>query len=898
MKRIPAWRRYLTFWRADIERDVADELAFHAEMRIEECIARGMTEAEARHAVAERLGDVSAAHDECVEWGQIRATHARRASFFDGLRSDVRYAIRSLRRAPVWTTVALLTIALGVGSTTTVFSVADALLVRTLPYPDASRVYLAQRQFTIRGDVVPSGVPFGMAKIWREHAHAIQDAVLAGGDVTETLLVGAESLTVHAMHTEPGFVAFAGGHLVLGNMPRPEEVTSNSHLMLLTEQLWRREFGASPDIVGRVVTLQNENWTIAGVAPATLTVPNFRVQRPDLLQLIAPTEGAPGATVLVRLAPGVSRSAATAELDALMKNANLPDIRPGPMPMELRLTRPEDWLAIRQPLVLLTGAVALLLLVACTNVTHLLLARGAARQRELAIRHALGAGRARLVRQLSTESVLLALVGGLLAVFVGWGGLHVLLALRPTDRIFNALTYVSPNRATIAIASALAIGCGLVVGVIAALHSAHRDLAVDLRVGAASTAYRAGRLRSLLVVGEVAVSATLLVGALLLVHTLFALEHTDLGFDAHGLYGITLSVPRGTQTPDRAAFAAAARDRFAHAPGVSDAIVSDRVPGGRGFTMLAAFETPDHPRSPQDANGGTAIYGVPPEYFATLRMPLLAGRAFDEGSFANHEVIVSRSLANQVARGETPIGLRIRNAVVRSRGSNIVIPGKPATPTPDEPWQTIVGVVPDVMTNLTEGTPTAALYRPLELANQPAGANVTLVVRDDDPNAIARLGQVAASFRRGGPPPTVLDVRAQIDASLMEPRFTMRVLMAFALLGVLLAAIGLFGVISYSVGQRTREIGVRMALGATRSSIARLVIGDGLRLALIGTAIGLAGAVVATRLVQSVLYGVSRFDPIAFVGGAVVLLIVAAIACVAPMLRATTIDPALAVRAD
>ena len=260
---------------------------------------------------------------------------------------------------------------------------------------------------------------------------------------------------------------------------------------------------------------------------------------------------------------------------------------------------------------------------------------------------------------------------------------------------------------------------------------------------------------------------------------------------------------------------------------------------------------------------------------------------------------MSQSLANQLAPGRSTIGLRIRNARARTWGSNFS-PGKQATPSPDEPWQTIIGVVPDVMTNLVQAAPDPGLYRPLSLADTAAmmGPRITILVRDTTPDAAERLTRIAASARPADPPPSVLRVREAIDASLAEPRFTMRVLAAFAVLGVVLAAIGLFGVISYSVGQRTREIGVRMALGATRASIAQLVVGDGIRLASIGIVVGLAGALVATRLVQTVLYGVSRFDPIAFAGGAVLLLIVAAVACVAPMLRATTIDPALAVRAD
>jgi predicted permease len=900
MTQVPSWRRYLTFWRTNIETDVADELAFHVQMLIDDYMARGMTEADARHAVAERLGDVDAARSECIEWDEIRATHARRASFADELRSDVRYAIRSLRRAPAWTAVALLTIALGVGATTTVFSVADALLVRTLPYPASSRVFLAQRQWTTGKDVVPSALPFGMAKMWRERAQTIEDAVLASGGNTAALSIGNDSMAVTTSRAEPGFIAFAGSHLLLGRVPTPDEVTPTAHLLLLTERLWRTAFDASPSAVGRAVKLDGETWTVVGVMPASLTIPSFRSERGDLLQLINATEPASG-SILVRLKPGVTRAAATAELDAIMKASNLPDVRPGPWPMTLTLTRPEDWLAIRQPLVMLTAAVGLLLLVACTNVAHLLLARGASRRRELAVRHALGAGRWRLVRQLATESLLLAVVGGALAMAIGWAGLHLLIALRPATRDFNALTYVSPDRGMIPIAAALAIGCGLVVGVLAAIRIANRDLAAALRVGAANAGHGARRLRSMLVVGEVAISATLLVGALLLVHTLFALEHTDVGFDTRGLYGVTLRTPNGMKAPDRAAFAAELRDRFTHAAGVEGAVISDQVPGNFGRMQLAVWETPDRPQDPRNGTDGTAISTVPANYFSTMHMPLLAGRTFDDGSAARGEIVVSQSLARQVAPGRSPLGVRIRNARARTWGANYS-PGRPGptAPSPDEPWQTIVGVVPDVMTNLIQSAPDAGLYKPLSLTDTMTvhSPRITILVRDASPDAAARLAAIAASARPNDVPPTVIRVRDAIDESLAEPRFTMRVLTVFAGLGVVLAAIGLFGVVSYGVGQRTREIGVRMALGASRASIAQLVVGEGIRLASIGVVVGLAGAVVATRIVQSVLYGVSRFDPVAFAGGAVLLLCIAVLACVAPMLRATAIDPATAVRAE
>jgi predicted permease len=897
MTKTPAWRRYLRFWRPDIAGDVDDELRFHVEMRVEEYVARGMSEEEARCAVTERLGNVDAARAECIELGHVRERHARRASFIDGLRSDVRFALRSLARSPAWTTVALLTIALGVGATTTVFRVADTLLVRPFPYPNASRVFMAHRVWMAGTQTIPSGLPFGIARVWRERAGTIEDAVFAGHG-SGSFGTGVDTVTVISANVDPEFFAFAGAHPLIGRVPKTSEVTPDARLLYLTEQFWRDRYGADPGMVGRIVHYQGDAYTIVGVVPASLSIPDFRSERAAVMTLHSPMEGANGG-VLVRLRPGVSREAATQELDAIMRHAGLPDLRPVPMPMPLRLTRPEDWLAIRKPLVMLTGAVALLLLVACTNVAHLLLARGAARQRELAVRHALGAGRARLVRQLATESVVIALGGGALAVAVGWAGLRLLMALRPESRDFNALTYVSADHGVLTIASALAIGCGLVIGVAAALRSAHRHLATSLRLGASSAMSGARQLRSSLVVGEVALSAILLVGALLLIHAVFDLQRTDLGFDAHDLYAVSIRTPREMAPADRAAIGAAARERIAASPNVSAAIVTGRVPGTRGWKMIAAYETPEHPIAPESATEDVDTYAVPPDYFQMLRMPLVAGRTFGTASLAANEVIVSRSLAEQIAPDGSVIGMRIRNAVVRSRGGIRSIPGEPPKLVPDEPWQTVIGVVPDVTTSRV-GDSSPAIYRSLALADTAGWAmpDVTIAARANGDDAVARLRQLATSIAGDKSAVEIVNVRDEIDASLAEPRFIMRILVAFAVVGVLLAALGLYGVISYNVGQRTREIGVRLAIGATRGAIARLVIGDGIRLALVGIVLGLIGSIAAARLIQGVLYGVPRLDPFSLGVGAVVMLVVSMAACVAPMLRATALDPVAAIRLE
>ena len=891
MTRIPAWRRYLRFWRPNIAEDVDDELRFHTEMRVREYMARGMSDADARHAVHNRLGDVDAARVECIELGKVRETHARNADFLDGLRSDVRYALRSLGRAPGWTAVALLTIALGVGATTSVFSVADALLVRPVAYPGASRVYFARRTFTIDARRIPSPMPSAAVAAWRTNARTIEAAVpyrYADGRLGS----GESAVQVHGTMVDETFLAFAGAHLLIGrNFTREELVPGGPRVVLLAESFWRRQFGASTDVIGKVVPLGDKPATIIGVVPASVTIPDFGRDPADVwLPLVA----APNLVVngvLVRLEPGASANAATEELDAIFQREHLGPPGGMRMPgqaaivMQLRLTKPGSDLAIRQALLMLTAAVGLLLLVACTNVAHLLLARGATRQRELAVRHALGAARTRLLRQLVTESVVLALAGGALAVLVGWGGLILLAAARPDD--LTPLAYVSSHGSVLAIASLLAIGCGLVIGLLAALRTAHRDLGMQLRASASSVLGTSRRLRASLVVGEVALSAILLVGALLLIHAVFDLQRTRLGFDSRGLYELTFTARQPLPVAERSSLGAALRSRAMANPEIEGVTEASNAPTPHYWRMLSLLETPERPATSADVPTATGVNVVAPDYFSLLRMPLLSGRTFDAGSFERNEVVISSSLARQLWPGGSAVGQRFRDGLARPDGSH-------------EPWRTVIGVVPDVVSDLVEGDAHPAMYRPIEARDPtgPGARSVVLVVRLAPAASPAQLASFAKSVAPPGTETSIENVRERIDRTLAQPRFLMGILATFAALGVVLAAVGLFGVISYTVGQRTREIGVRMALGASRGAVARLVVGDGVRLALAGIVIGLAGAVAATRLIENLLYGVSRFDPFSFVAGAALLLAVAVVACVVPMLRATGVDPAIAVRAD
>jgi hypothetical protein len=381
------------------------------------------------------------------------------------------------------------------------------------------------------------------------------------------------------------------------------------------------------------------------------------------------------------------------------------------------------------------------------------------------------------------------------------------------------------------------------------------------------------------VVGEVAISATLLVGALLLIHTVFSLQRTKLGFDERGLYGVSFPLAKG-EASQAGAYVATLRERLGQIPGIEGV-----TEGSMGyFTALSAYETRDGGVL-TDGPTDTDMREISADFFTVLRMPLVAGRTFDAGSGARYEVVINNSLARQLWPDGNAIG---REFVVVTRR-----PGMPP-----QRWLTVIGIAPDIVgRDLTGGSARPTLYRPAGffLNDDPV---VSLLVRVDSPEALTRLRGFIATTRPGQRPPEIESVRERLDQSLAQPRFIMLILVTFASVGVVLAAIGLFGVISYAVGQRTREIGVRLALGATHGGIARLVLGDGLRLSVIGISLGLAGSLVATRLIQVTLYSTPQLDPFAFGAGAAIMLLVSVIACVAPMLRATALDPVAALRAD
>jgi predicted permease len=463
-------------------------------------------------------------------------------------------------------------------------------------------------------------------------------------------------------------------------------------------------------------------------------------------------------------------------------------------------------------------------------------------------------------------------------MLVGWSTLEVLARLRPAS--LPALSHLTTTRGVIPFAAALSVAVGLTVGVLGALHVAHRHLGQSLRTGASSASLTHRRLRGTLVIGQIALSTVLLAGAILLIRAVFEFERVPLGFDPRDLYAVSFGYRdiNAVQSPERLAeLARTIRDRAERVLGSRNLTITGNViPGEMAFA--SAFERREHPGD-VGPSGITGAADVAPDYFSVMRMPLLAGRTFDEGSASRHDVIVSSSLARQLGYAGNVIGRQFRNT--RREGAL-------------QQWQTIVGVAPDILTNRLDHTATPMLYRPYP--GDVMGASLLVRLPRND------AGEVLRRFAKSVQPDPltwrVMNVDERVEQSIAEPRFTMTVLVLFALCGVLLAAIGLFGVMSYTLGLRTREIGVRITLGATRRHIAGLFARDALGQAALGTAIGLAGAAGLTRLTQMSFYGVHGFDTITFILAAASILVASLAACAAPLFRATKVDPVVAIRVE
>ena len=879
-RRAATWRRYLRFWGPRAEADVDDELRFHIEMRVHDYMARGMSEQEARKATARRLGDLATSRAECVSITTKRERRMTRAQLLDAAAQDIRFAIRTLGRQKGWTAVAILTLALGIGANTAVFSVVNNLLLHPLPYPHADRMAIAYQEPTQgnhTGMMITITPRPAVVRAWRASAHSFE-ALEAYSSASMTLLPPrGEAASVMTSSVLPSFLSFAGEHPLIGRGFNESDVNDGGRVAMLSESMWRSRYGGDPKVIGQSLLLDNSLYSIIGVMPSKVRLPRFLESTTDVWLPLNLRNDQVGLSTIGRLRPGVTYAAAERELDSVttrLEQAGKTKIR-----FHSKLVPPRQMVGFGQSLILLSGAVALVLLIACANVAHLLLARAASRERELAIRAALGAGTGRLVRQLLTESFILALAGCIGGLLVGWVGLEIVLAVRPGT--LPELDSAHMDGTTLLATVGLAALTGLLFGVVGAVQSARHSTHEALKAGTLTTSHsgRQSRLRSLLVVSEIALSTTLLVGASLLVRSVVRLQSMDAGFDPRRLYGISVLLPeKAYATPAaRRAFYSELVERARAIGGVESVMMAEGAPPTQSF-MIGALQVEGQPAPPAGTTSFVNYNGVQPDYFRAMGIRLIEGTTISDTTDKSNQLMINEGFARKYFRGRSAVGHRVR-VVFNGNGD----------------WMTIVGVVANAFTSgLTMDASDPMIYVPFQGRYQPA-----LIVRvKPGTNAISSVRKLVPAIDRQLPPPNVTNVEDAMGQSIATPRFTMLLLASFTILALVLAAVGLYGVLAYTVAQRTREIGIRIALGATRRAIGRAIMTQGALLAATGIVVGMGGAFWATKFIDKMLYGVPRSDPFSFAAGALLLLGTALLACLVPMRRAIAVDPLIAMRAE
>jgi putative ABC transport system permease protein len=809
---------------------------------------------------------------------------------------DLMYGLRMLAKCPGFTLVAVLALALGIGANTALFSVVDAVILRPLPFPAPDRLVAVWSTNQQRGELRTSASYPDFAD-WRSLNHAFER--IAAFHTNDFTLTGTDE-PAHIL----GAVVSADLFRLLGVAPKlgrdflsEEDDPGKTKVrpVILSYAFWRSRFGSDPQVIEKTVQLDSQSYTIVGVMPGGFQFPlqgkpidlwtSFLVDEiASDNEPITAERGAHYLSVIARLKPDVRLPQAQAEMDTIASALahQYPDTdkyRGIALAPELERLVGD----VRPALLILFGAVGCVLLIACVNVANLLLARAAARQKEIAIRSTLGAGRLRLVRQLLTECILLAALGGALGLALAWWGSDLLLALSPEN--VPRLSGVHLSGHVLAFTAFASLLTGLVFGLLPALHVSRSDLAESLKEsGRGSTeSARRSRLRSALVVAETALALVPLVGAGLLIQSLSRLEHVKPGFDPHNVLTFNLGLPDARYSySQQAAFFEQLLPRIRALPGVRSASAVSPLPlSGDDFRVTFEIEGRPVAKSDQPAtNYREAAAG----YFQTMHIPLLEGRDFsDQDNLKSPPVIiVNQTFAKQFFPGEDPIGKHIK-------------PGLSSIPGTHAVMREIVGVVGDVKHRSLNREAGPEVYEP---ESQMPFETLTLVVRTEgDPRGL--IGAVREQVKALDKDLPIYDVKLMeeyLSTSVAQPRFNTMLLAIFAGVALVLAAVGLYGVMSYSVVQRTHEIGIRMALGAQQKDVLRMIVGQALRLTLVGTALGLAGAWAATRLMSGLLFGVKSSDPITYAGVALLLSAVALLACYVPAYRAMRVDPMVALR--
>ncbi|MGH7577546.1 MAG: ABC transporter permease [Longimicrobiales bacterium] len=853
------------------------------------------------------------------------SSHRTRSTRMEYLGRDLRYGARALRRSPGFTAVALLTLALGIGATTTLFSVVDRVLLRPAPWPDADRIAVIGWDW---GDGYPSwSLTPAKADYWRRHGRSFEAFAIAEG--THLVLTdGGEPARLTAERVSTDYFRVIGMAPAIGRAFAPEEdEPGGPPVVILNDGLWRRGFGADPRVIGREITLDRQSHTVIGVMPPAFDRGTSIAHPAARPWLESDARGAGGIDLLVplrldvdprveahdylsfgRLAAGVTADrieAEAAELTRQFGRAYPGMIEAGSaFRFETYTNYVVDTIVggtVRSTVWLLFGAVGLLLLIACANVASLLLARAETRRQELAVRAALGAGRGRLIGQLVAEGLMLGLLGGALgSVLAGWG-IDVILALSPA-RVPGLDHHIELSLPVLGFAFATSVLTGVGVGLAGSVHALRADLASTLRDAGRSVAlgHRAGRnARGLIITLETSVSVVLLVGAGLLLASLLRLREVDLGFEPERAYAVELRLPpeRYATTDATWRFEREVIERLHALPGITAVASASNLPLVRGLNIHVNVLEAGEPQD--DARPRTIEYrAVSAAFLGVIGTAIIEGRGFSETDVAGAPpvALVNETFVRRFLAGDDPLGTML------SAGYSSVDPTAPAL---FDAERTVVGVVRDVKDFGPRGSARPTVYAPRSQVGDALTRRMNevfapaFVMRAANPTALeAGIRRVVHEV---DPDQPILRIRPLTDvvaAAIANDRFFLRLLGTFATLALVLTAVGVYGVVSYAVGQRTHEIGLRMALGAGRRGVLGLVIRQGMASVVVGLAIGLVAAYALSRLLAGLLFEVAATDPTTFAGVALLLATVSVIACYIPARRASRLDPMIALRAE
>ena len=883
-------RRFTARTRKD--QDLAEEIESHLAHARDANAARGLSPEEARRQARLCFGNPRTTRE--------RVWHYRSIPWLEDLWRDLRFALRGLGKTPGFTIIAILVIAVGIGVNTAVFSVINTVLLKPLTYPDPQSL-VELRNTSAQGSFPVANIP--KFNIWRQQTSVFQQvAAYDFGGAGLNITGGDHPEQVQGIHVSADYFAMFGAPLVAGRtFTAAEDSPHGGQVAVLSYGLWKSRYGANPNVVGSTIQLDGQPYLIVGVigrgfvtdTPADLWVPfQFDLNSQDMAHYF---------TVAARLRPGVTVSQANAQLrlaaDEYRHSYGQNALPPGGGfgVASLQESKIGD---TRFPLLVLLVAVGFVLLIACANVANLLLARASSRKREFATRAALGAGRGQIIRQLLTESLTLSLAGGLLGLILGFAGVRFLLGINPGNipRIGEDGAAVTLDSNILLFTLGISLLTGILFGLVPAITASRPNLAATLNENASRSGlgFRNGKLRAGLVIGEMALTLVLVIGAALLIRTFLNLQAVDTGFAMHNVISMAMSMSgdRFQKTAPVAQIIRDGTDRVLAVPGVKDVGVSNCLPMAGGFGMI--FDVVGRPKGNSPSTGGAGFYSISWRYFNTLKIPLLRGRFFTEqdNAAAPGVVVINQAMARQYWPKGDPLKDRIQI------GAGIAGPAFAEGP------RQVVGVVGDTHDGGPNREPFPMMYIPLaqmpdlETALNSRVAPLWWIIRSDvDPRTLVAPITAALRDTSGGLPVAHIRTMDEIEArNTARWRFNMLLLTVFGSAGLLMAAIGVYGVMSYSVQQRTQELGVRMALGAPASNLRNMVIRQGMALTLIGVALGTGGALWLTRFLASFLFGVKTVDPFAFVATPILLSVVALLSIWIPAKRATRVDPITALR--